>query len=144
LRRESPDQTCLDFARPRPPVRRYGAPPLLLKAADPREDVGAVDPNDPPSKRFEIDDWHIDIMLFGGFREDVVPTDAIAAAMGDGRVVSAETEIREALSAKAKRYGKHSRKCAFMTAIGTRRRTPPSRHRRRAAFAQASPLGPAR
>jgi hypothetical protein len=70
------------------------------------KDVGAVDPNDPSSKRFEIDDWHIDIMLFGGFREDVVPTGAIAAAMGGGRVVSAETEIREALSAKGKRYGK--------------------------------------
>jgi len=69
------------------------------------QSVGAVDPNEPPAKVFEIDDWKIEIVLFGGFKEDEVPTHAIATAMGEGRVVKAETEIREALSDKGKRYG---------------------------------------
>ena len=67
--------------------------------------VGEIDPNDPPAKVFEIDDWKIEIILFGGFDADVVVTHAIATAMGDRRVVSAETEIRQALSTKGKRYG---------------------------------------
>jgi hypothetical protein len=69
------------------------------------QSAGEIDPNDPPAKLFEIDDWKIEIVLFGGFREDVVPTHAIAASMGEGRIVK-ETEIREALSDKGKRYGK--------------------------------------
>jgi hypothetical protein len=61
---------------------------------------------DPPSKIFDINDWKIEIILFGGFRTDVQSTHAIATAMGDGRMVSAETEIRQALSTKGNRYGK--------------------------------------
>ena len=68
--------------------------------------IAQVNPDDPPSKVFEIDDWKIEIILFGGFRTDVQSTHAIATAMGDGRIVSAETEIRQALSTKGKRYGK--------------------------------------
>ena len=67
--------------------------------------IGEIDPAAPPSKVFEIDDWKIEIILFGGFKTDVVTTHAIATAMGDGRVVSAETEIRQCLSTKGKRYG---------------------------------------
>jgi hypothetical protein len=68
--------------------------------------AGNINPNDPPAKIFEIDDWKIEIVLFGGFKKDVIPTHAIATAMGEGRIVKAETEIREALSDKGKRYGK--------------------------------------
>jgi hypothetical protein len=68
--------------------------------------LGEVSPNDPPSKLFEIDDWKIEIILFGGFSIDVESKHAIATAMGDARIVSAETEIRQALSTKGKRYGK--------------------------------------
>lgn len=68
--------------------------------------IGDIKPDDPPSKIFEIDDWKIEIILFGGFVTDVQSTHAIATAMGDGRMVSAETEIRQALSTKGKRYGK--------------------------------------
>jgi hypothetical protein len=67
--------------------------------------VGEIDPQMPPSKVFDIDDWKIEIILFGGFREDVVTTHAIASAMGDARIVSATTEIRQALSTKGNRYG---------------------------------------
>lgn len=67
--------------------------------------VGVIDPNDPPAKLFEIDDWKIEIVLFGGFKENEVPSHAIATVMGEGRIVKAETEIREALSYKGKRYG---------------------------------------
>jgi hypothetical protein len=68
--------------------------------------IAEIKPDDPPSKTLEIDDWKIEIILFGGFRTDVVSTHAIATAMGDSRIVSAETEIRQALSTKGKRYGK--------------------------------------
>jgi hypothetical protein len=67
--------------------------------------IGEVNPDDPPLKVFEIDDWKIEIILFGDFRADVDSKHAIATAMGDARIVSAETEIREALSTKGKRYG---------------------------------------
>lgn len=67
--------------------------------------AGTIDPNDPPTKLFEIDDWKIEIVLFGGFKQEEVPAHAIAAAMGEGRIVKAETEIREAVSDKGKRYG---------------------------------------
>jgi hypothetical protein len=67
--------------------------------------VGNIDPGSPPSRVFEIDDWKIEIILFGGFRKDVLTSHAIATAMGDARVVSAETEIRQALSTKGNRYG---------------------------------------
>jgi hypothetical protein len=67
--------------------------------------IGEVDPQAPPSKVFEIDDWKIEIILFGGFRKDVLATHAIASAMGDARIVSAGIEIRQALSTKSTRYG---------------------------------------
>ena len=91
-------------------IRKHGARTPSLKTLRRKieawiRDAGAIDPNDPPAKVFELDDWKIEIMLFGGFREDVVPTHAIATVMGEGRIVSAETEIREALSDKGKRYG---------------------------------------
>jgi hypothetical protein len=67
--------------------------------------IDTIDPNDPPAKLFEIDDWKIEIVLFGGFQRDTIPDHAIASAMGEGRIVNAETEIREAVSDKGKRYG---------------------------------------
>ncbi len=68
--------------------------------------IGEINPDDPPSKAFEIDDWKIEIILFGGFSTDIESKHAIATAMGDVRIVSAETEIRQALSTKGNRYGK--------------------------------------
>ena len=52
--------------------------------------VSVIDPNEPPTKLFEIDDWKIEIVLFGGFKENEVPSHAIATVMGEGRVVEAE------------------------------------------------------
>jgi hypothetical protein len=91
-------------------IRKHGARTPSLKTLRRKieawiRDAGEIDPNDPPAKLFELDDWKIEIVLFGGFREDVVPTHAIATVMGEGRIVSAEMEIREALSDKGKRYG---------------------------------------
>ncbi len=37
------------------------------------QSAGKIDPNDPPAKLFETDDWKIEIVLFGGFKEDAVP-----------------------------------------------------------------------
>jgi hypothetical protein len=91
-------------------VKHGARTPSLRKLRDSIEkwakSIAEIKPDDPPSKVFEIDDWKIEIILFGGFRSDVQSTHAIATAMGDGRIVSAETEIRQALSTKGKRYGK--------------------------------------
>jgi hypothetical protein len=91
-------------------IVRHGAKtPSLRKLRDSIEKwargIREINPDEPSSKVFEIDDWKIEIMLFGGFREDVDSKHAIATAMGDLRVVKAETEIRQALSTKGKRYG---------------------------------------
>jgi hypothetical protein len=91
-------------------IIKHGAKtPSLRKLRDSIEKwaagIGEVKPDDPPSKVFELDDWKIEIILFGGFKADVESKHAIATAMGDGRIVSAETEIRQALSTKGKRYG---------------------------------------
>lgn len=40
--------------------------------------VDVIDPNDPPAKLFEIDDWKIEIVWFGGFKENEVPSHATA------------------------------------------------------------------
>jgi hypothetical protein len=84
--------------------------PSLQKLRDSIEkwagNIGEINPDDPPSKTFEIEDWKIEIILFGGFTPDIESKHAIATAMGDVRIVSAETEIRQALSTKGKRYGK--------------------------------------
>ncbi len=91
-------------------IVKHGAKtPSLRKLKDAIEKwvagIGEVKPDDPPTKLFELDDWKIEIILFGGFKTDVESKHAIATAMGDGRIVSAETEIRQALSTKGKRYG---------------------------------------
>jgi hypothetical protein len=84
--------------------------PSLRKLKDSIEkwagNIGEINPDDPPSKTFEIEDWKIEIILFGGFTPDIESKHAIATAMGDVRILSAETEIRQALSTKGKRYGK--------------------------------------
>ena len=59
----------------------------------------------PPTRVFESDDWKIELKLFAGFKKDVVPTRAIAAAMGDVRIAEPRLEIRDALETKGKRYG---------------------------------------
>ena len=58
-----------------------------------------------PTKVFEALDWKIEIGLMGGFKKDVQVERAIGGAMSDVRIVSAETEIREALKKKGSRYG---------------------------------------
>jgi hypothetical protein len=63
------------------------------------------DPEVTPTKVFEADDWKIEIGLAGGFKKDVKAERSIGGAMGDVRIVSAETEIREALKKKGSRYG---------------------------------------
>jgi len=42
------------------------------------ESFGEIKPDDPPPKIFEIEDWKIEIILFGGFRADVESNQAIA------------------------------------------------------------------
>jgi hypothetical protein len=69
-------------------------------AASQEEDSEVV-----PTKVFEADDWKIEIGLMGGFKKDVQVERAIGGAMGDVRIVSAETEIRAALKKKGSRYG---------------------------------------
>ncbi|MGQ4274112.1 hypothetical protein [Terrihabitans sp. B22-R8] len=64
------------------------------------------DPEVTPTKVFEADDWKIEIGLIGGFKLDAPVEHAIGGAMGDVRVVSAETKIKEALKKKGSRYGK--------------------------------------
>jgi hypothetical protein len=91
-------------------IVKHGAKtPSLRKLRDSIEKwavgIGDLNPDEPPSKVFEIDDWKIEIILFGGFSAEVESQHAIATAMGDLRVVKAETEIRQALSTKGKRYG---------------------------------------
>lgn len=63
------------------------------------------DPEIMPTKIFAADDWQIEIGLIGGFKKDVVVERAIGGAMGDVRMVNAETEIRDALKKKGSRYG---------------------------------------
>ena len=63
------------------------------------------DPEVMPTKLFEADDWVIEIGLIGGFKKDVPVERSIGGAMGDIRIVSAETKIREALKKKGSRYG---------------------------------------
>ncbi|RWC37467.1 MAG: hypothetical protein EOS28_32575, partial [Mesorhizobium sp.] len=63
------------------------------------------DPEVTPTKVFEVDDWKIEIGLIGGFKTDVLVERSIGGAMGDVRIVSAETKIREALKKKGSRYG---------------------------------------
>jgi hypothetical protein len=94
-------------------IVKHGAEtPSLRKLRDSIEKWSAsfkeIKADDPPSKIFEIDDWKIEVILFGGFRGDIESTRAMATARGDARIVSAETEIRQALSTKGKRYGELS------------------------------------
>lgn len=63
------------------------------------------DPEIMPTKLFEAEDWVVEIGLIGGFKKDVPIERSIGGAMGDVRIVSAETKIREALKKKGSRYG---------------------------------------
>jgi len=58
-----------------------------------------------PTKLFDADDWSIELTLYGGYRQDIAPDRVIATAMGDVRTLNPETEIRQALELKGKRYG---------------------------------------
>jgi hypothetical protein len=91
-------------------IVKHGAKtPSLRKLRDSIEKwvhrLPTISNDEPPSRLFEIDDWQIEVTLFGGFRTDTLSTHAIAGVMGEGRIVKAETEIRQSLSAKGKRYG---------------------------------------
>jgi hypothetical protein len=68
--------------------------------------AGEIDPAAPPSRIIEIDDWQIEFFLFSGFATDGAPSRAIAGALGAGRIVKPEIEIRQALNIKGNRYGK--------------------------------------
>lgn len=65
---------------------------------------GEIEAGTTRTQLFRIDDWKIELVLFGGFAKDVVPDRAIASAMGELRVVGAAAEIREALSTKGSAY----------------------------------------
>jgi hypothetical protein len=69
-----------------------------------------------PSEVFEADDWKIEISLVGGFKKDVPVERSIGGAMGDVRIVSAETEIRAALKKKGSRYGNFTAPYAVVVA----------------------------
>jgi hypothetical protein len=58
-----------------------------------------------PTKIFDADDWSIELTLYGGYQQEIVPDRVIATAMGDARTLSPEIEIRQALELKGKRYG---------------------------------------
>jgi hypothetical protein len=68
-------------------------------------DKTVVDPASPPSKIIEIDDWEIEVFLFGGFKTGGGQEHAIAGSLDLGRVVTPEVEIRQALNIKGDRYG---------------------------------------
>jgi hypothetical protein len=76
-------------------IVKHGAmTPSLRKLRDSIEKwskgIGEISPDESPSKVFDIDNWKIETILFGGFRADVESKHAIATAMGDLRVVKAE------------------------------------------------------
>jgi hypothetical protein len=54
-----------------------------------------------PSKTFDMDDWSIEITLYGGFKKDVPPERTIATAMGDLRLIKPHEEIRQAVQLRA-------------------------------------------
>jgi hypothetical protein len=58
-----------------------------------------------PTKIFDADDWSIELTLYGGYEQKIVPDRVIATAMGDLRTLTPEIEIRQALELKGKRYG---------------------------------------
>jgi hypothetical protein len=64
-----------------------------------------IDATAAPSKIFDADDWSIELTLYGGYRQDIVPDRVIATAMGDIRTLNPEIEIRQALELKGNRYG---------------------------------------
>jgi hypothetical protein len=68
-------------------------------------DKTVVDPASPASKIIEVDDWKIEVFLFGGFKTNDAQERAIAGALHLGRVVTPEVEIRQALNIKGDRYG---------------------------------------
>jgi hypothetical protein len=65
---------------------------------------GEIEAGTTRTQVFAIDDWEIEIVLFGGFSKDVIPDRAIATAMGELREIGAAAEIREALSTKGSAY----------------------------------------
>lgn len=54
---------------------------------------------------FDADDWKIELTLIGGFKKDAPVERSIGSAMGDVRLVKADSEIRAALKKKGSRYG---------------------------------------
>jgi hypothetical protein len=90
-------------------VKHGTKPPSLNKLVASVEkwaaETATDEPGAMPQRNFEIDDWNIELTLYGGFKKDIVPERVIASAMGDTRIVSAETEIREAVEKKGSRYG---------------------------------------
>jgi hypothetical protein len=45
-------------------------------------EVAGEDPLAMPSKTFDVDDWSIEVTLYGGFKKDAPPEQTIATAMG--------------------------------------------------------------
>ncbi len=61
--------------------------------------------SDTISKVFEIGDWQIEFFVFSGFPTDTIGTRAIAGGMDEGRIITPQLEIKDALVEKADKYG---------------------------------------
>ena len=91
-------------------IVKHGATSASLNAIRKAvEDWAAVATSDDPlavsTKVFDMDDWSIEITLYGGFDKDGPVDRAIATAMGDLRIIKPHEEIRQAVEIKGRRYG---------------------------------------
>jgi hypothetical protein len=91
-------------------IVKHGAKPASLskicKAIETwAAEVAGDDPLATPMKTFYIDDWSVEITLYGGFDKDVPAERMIATAMGDLRIIKPHEEIRQAVQIKGNRYG---------------------------------------
>lgn len=71
--------------------------------------VVCINDTDMPQMTFEIDEWEINLTLFGGFDKNKIYERKIAAASGQVRYLTADEEIRQALALKGGRYGIESK-----------------------------------
>jgi hypothetical protein len=91
-------------------IAKHGEKPASLGKICKAVEIWAIeaagdDPLAMPTKTFDVDDWSIEITLYGGFDKDVPAERMIATAMGDGRIIKPHEEIRQATQFKGSRYG---------------------------------------
>jgi hypothetical protein len=67
--------------------------------------LGRAPARPPPTKIFDAEDWSIELTLYGGYQQEIVPARVITTAMGDMRTLNPGIEIRQALGLKGRRYG---------------------------------------